>query len=225
MSIGIVTPAGVDTSAAAATPPIIAAVVAAASASMSAATTFAPAEASAAAMALPMPDPAPVTTATDPSIFTTSLYHWPTHSEQPAIREPSGSEPAGISHVRHSDEPAAPVIVGFMNTPVKARRAGVVVTLAGAFGVSAFLGCAVANAGGHHGSTSDVKVGVQSAPGMKLQTSADEKVNSTGVQGDLRTSAIQGTVENALQCDSTSSIAKVDCDTLSPEATPQTKAK
>jgi hypothetical protein len=36
---------------------------------------------------------------------------------------------------------------------------------------------------------------------------------------------VQGTVESALQCDSTSSIAKVSCDTPSEEAAPQVKPK
>lgn len=105
------------------------------------------------------------------------------------------------------------------------RRTASVAGLTAALGVSAFLGCAVANAGSGHGSTSNVKVGVQTAPSMKLHTSPDEKVNASGDQGALRTSAVQGIVENALQCDSTSRISKVDCDVRSPEATPQIKAK
>lgn len=105
------------------------------------------------------------------------------------------------------------------------RRTAGFAGLTAALGVSALLGCAVANAGSGHGSSSNVKVGVQSAPGMKLAGSPDEKINHTGVQGDLRSTAMQGTLENAMQCDSTSTIAKVDCDVQSPEATPQIKGK
>lgn len=114
-----------------------------------------------------------------------------------------------------------------MKTPFNGgpRRAGAVVSLAGALGISAFLGGAVANAGSGHGGTPQVRVGVQRAPVMKIETSPDEKVNKTGIQGDLRTSAVQGTVESALQCDSTSRIVKVDCDTKSEDAAPQVKAK
>lgn len=111
------------------------------------------------------------------------------------------------------------------NNAFPTRRTAGVAGLTAALGVSAFLGCAVANAGSGHGSTPNVKVGVQSAPAMKLAGSPDEKVNSSGDQGTLRSSAVQGTVENALQCDSTSTIAKVTCDVQSPEATPQIKGK
>lgn len=114
-----------------------------------------------------------------------------------------------------------------MNTSAHraARRTGTVASLAGALSISAVLGCAVANAGAAHPGFGSTKVGVQSAPAMKLRASPDERVNASGDQGDLRTAAIQGTVESALQCDTTSKIAKVVCDTPSAEATPQTKAK
>ncbi|MFN8070430.1 MAG: hypothetical protein U0R66_01255 [Mycobacterium sp.] len=109
------------------------------------------------------------------------------------------------------------------NNVFPARRTAGIAGLTAALGVSAFLGGAVANAGSGHGSTPNVKVGVQSAPAMKLVGSPDEKINTTGVQGDMRTTAMQGTVEKALQCDSTSKIARVSCDVQSPEATPQIK--
>jgi hypothetical protein len=102
------------------------------------------------------------------------------------------------------------------------RRTAGIAGLTAALGVSALLGCAVANAGSGHGVTPNVKVGVQSAPSMKLQGSPDEKVNATGVQGDMRTGS-QGTAMDAMQCDSTSTNAKVNCDVQSPEASPQIK--
>jgi hypothetical protein len=105
------------------------------------------------------------------------------------------------------------------------RRTGAVVSLAAALGASALLSCAVASAGAGHPGNPSIKVGVQTPKAMKLQTSPDEKVNRSGTQGDMRTSAVQGTVESALQCDSTSSIAKVSCDTPSEEAAPQVKPK
>ena len=114
-----------------------------------------------------------------------------------------------------------------MKTPQfhAARRAGTVATLAGALGISALVSCAIASASSGHGSTPNVKVGVQQAPSMKLVTSPDEKVNSTGIQGALRSTGIEGTVDNPDQCTSMSTIAKVPCDIQSPEATPQDKAK
>lgn len=108
---------------------------------------------------------------------------------------------------------------------VVARRTRAVVSLAGALGISAIVGCAVAGAGAGHPAYGPVKVGVQNAPAMKLKTSPGEKVNTTGVQGDLRTSAVQGTVDSAMQCDSTSRVVKVSCDTPSEDAAPQIKAK
>ncbi len=114
-----------------------------------------------------------------------------------------------------------------MKTPATraARRAGSVAGLGGALGISAILSCAVVNASAGHPGNHPVKVGVRNAPAMKLRTSPDEKVNTSGTQGELRRSAVQGIFESAVQCDSTSLKAKVPCDTQSPEATPQLKPK
>jgi hypothetical protein len=115
-------------------------------------------------------------------------------------------------------------MVDTMNTTRVARRAAAIGGLTAALGIASALGGAVANAGSGHGVTPKVKVGVVTAPSMKLPTSPDEKINPTAIQGSLRTSGTDGTVESPMQCDSTSSIAKVDCDIQSPEATPQFKA-
>ena len=112
-----------------------------------------------------------------------------------------------------------------MKTPIlyAVRRRGAVVGLAGTLGLSAILGCAVANASAGHSGFAPVKVGDQKAPAMKLKVSQGEKINDTGDQGIVRTSAVQGIVQSPLQCDSTSKIIRVNCDTQSLEATPQVK--
>lgn len=101
---------------------------------------------------------------------------------------------------------------------------GAVVGLTSALAISSVVACAIANAGSGHGSTPDVKVST-SPPAMNLATSPREKVNTSGIQGTLRPTAVDGSVEDAFQCNSTSSIAKVSCDLPSPEATPQVKAR
>ena len=81
-------------------------------------------------------------------------------------------------------------------------------------GAVGFLGGAIAHASSSHESNADVKVST-TPPTMKLVGSTDEQIRTTGIQGVL---------EESDQCTDTSTV-KVACVTPSPESTPQFKAK
>ena len=84
------------------------------------------------------------------------------------------------------------------------------------------FGAAVANASSSHESNADVKVST-TPPAMKLSTSPDEQIRTSGMQGTIE-NADQGIVETADQC-TTTSTTKVDCVTPSAESVPQYTAK